>query len=238
MKQIRATLISKKFLTGDVCHLFFSFDDDTFIFVPGQYAILHVPSNPSPLKRLYSFAGTNTMRNKFDLLIKLVPGGVASEYIRSLKVGDMIDVTGPAGLFKLQNSEKRKIFMATGTGIAPIRSFLSVKSPQTLNSILFWGLKDFEGSYMMDEFLTLKNTHPSFMFYYCLSQQASFDKIPPELQDHFKAGHIDTVWGSVVSTISPHDEYYLCGSRTVIESLRILLLSKGVEKGNLYFEKY
>jgi ferredoxin-NADP reductase len=222
----------------DVCHLFFSFDDDIFTFVPGQYAILNVPSNPSPLKRLYSFAGTNTIKNKFDFLIKIVPGGVASEYIRTLEVGDEVDVTGPAGLFKLQNNEKRKIFMATGTGIAPIRSFLSAKSPQALNSILFWGLKNFEGSYMMDELLTLKNTHPDFMFYYCLSQQVSFETIPPLLQDHFKAGHIDAAWEGVVSSISPNDEYYLCGSRTVIESLRVLLLTKGVEKGNLYFEKY
>jgi ferredoxin-NADP reductase len=174
----------------------------------------------------------------FELLIKLVPGGVASEYVRSLKVGDNVDISGPAGQFSLQNNNKRKIFMVTGTGIAPIRSFLSVKSPQVLNSVLFWGLKDLAGSYLMDELSTLKNSHPSFMFYYCLSQQASFDEVPHPLRNHFNSGHIDAVWEATIPSISPNDEYYLCGSRTVIESLRILLLSKGVEKSNLYFEKY
>lgn len=238
MKQINALLIAKKFVTVDVCHLFFSFEDDTFTFTPGQYAILTVPSSPSPLKRLYSFAGTNIVRNRFDLLIKLIPGGVASEYIRALTVGDMVDVNGPAGLFKLQKNDKRKIFMATGTGIAPIRSFLSSTSSQALNSVLFWGLKDLAGSYLMDELSALKNSHPSFMFYYCLSQQASFDEVPPPLRSHFKSGHIDAVWEAAIPSISPNDEYYLCGSRAVIEFLRVLLLSKGVEKDNLYFEKY
>jgi len=231
-------LISKKFVSNDVCHLFFSHEDSDFTFTPGQYAILNIPSSPTPLKRLYSFAGTNMEDGMFDLLIKLVPGGIASEYVRSLKVGECVDVSGPAGLFCLQKNDKRKIFMATGTGIAPIRSFLSTRAPHALNSLLFWGLKDFVDTYLIDELLSLKAAHSSFAFYCCFSRQTSFDNISSRLTDSFKTGHIDSVWQSIMPGILPEDEYYLCGSRVVIESLRIFLLSKGVEKRNLFFEKY
>ena len=238
MKQIKAILISKEFVSKDVCRLYFSHEDDDFSFIPGQYAILAVPSLSTPLKRLYSFAGPSTDKGKFELLIKIIPGGVASEYVRALTVTQVVDITGPAGLFRLQNNEKRKIFMATGTGIAPIRSFLFTRSAPALNGVLFWGLKDFAESYMVEELSQLNLSHPSFLFYYCLSQQASFEDIPLSLKDHFKAGHIDAVWETLMPQVSQNDEYYLCGPRTVIESLRVLLLSKGVTKNNLYFEKY
>ena len=67
---------------------------------------------------------------------------------------------------------------------------------------------------------------------------SSFDSIPAELLHYFRSGHIDAVLNSQIPTINPNDEYYLCGSRTVIESILTLLLSKGVQKENLFFEKY
>ena len=238
MKQAKAFLMSKKMVSLDVCHLFFFVGGDGFEFNPGQYAILTIPSSPAPLKRLYSFAGTNSNKNMFELLIKLVPGGVASEYIRGLHVGDAIDVSGPAGVFSQKKTMVRKIFMVTGTGFAPVRSFLLSPFSNVPNSVLFWGLKNLSEIYMFDELFGLKSAFPSFFFTYCLSQQASFDAIPADLLHYFRAGHIGEVWASQMPSINPDDEYYLCGSRTVVESLRSLILSKGVPKNNLFFEKY
>ncbi|PIX68461.1 hypothetical protein COZ40_03185 [Candidatus Roizmanbacteria bacterium CG_4_10_14_3_um_filter_39_13] len=238
MKKFVATLSSKQFVTNDVCYLLFSFDDPEFTYAPGQYIILSIPTSTTPLKRLYSFAGSNTTRGSFELLVKIVPGGAASEYIRILKMGDKVEVSGPAGLFTLQNNDKRKIYMVTGTGIAPIRSFLVSSAPRALNSILLWGLKDVGNSYLADELLSLKTTSPRFEYYYCFSQQSTFEGGSSLQAEHFKSGHIDSVWRAVVPVVLPEDEYYLCGSRTVIESLRVLLLSLGVERGNLFFEKY
>lgn len=239
MKQIKACLVSKKMVSQDVCHLYFYAEGEGFEFKAGQYAILTVPASPTPLKRLYSFAGSNKDKNVFELLIKLIPGGVASEYIRELSVGDMVDASGPAGLFSERESASRKVYMATGTGYAPIRSFLlSLGSPNTTKRSLFWGLRDYSETYLFDELLALKKASDSFSFTYCLSQQASFDTIPADLLQYFRTGHIDAVWTSQTPQIEPNDEYYLCGSRIVIESLRTLLLSKGVSKDNLFFEKY
>jgi ferredoxin-NADP reductase len=239
MKQARAILISKKIVAPDVFHLFFNIEDGSLEFSPGQYIILSVPNGASTtVKRLYSFAGSNKDKDVFELLIKLVPGGVASEFMRNLSVGGAIDVSGPAGLFLEQKTPARKIYMATGTGFAPIRSFITSHPENTLNSVLFWGLKDLSETYMFEELLLIKNSNPLFSFYYCLSQQDSFDGIPAKLLHYFRTGHIDAVWATTLPSINAEDEYYLCGSRTVIESLRLLLLSKGVSKDKLFFEKY
>lgn len=237
MKKLRVRLASKKPLTQDVCHFYFSFEDSDFSYKPGQYIILTIPTSTTSVKRLYSFASADTQKGGFELIVKLLPGGAASEYLSQMKVGEDIEAMGPAGLFSLQNNEKRKIYMATGTGIAPIRSFLTSQLPHSLNSLLFWGLKDIPNSYLADELLSLKNNNFSFDYYYCFSQQASFGE-PTAESSHFRSGHIDEVWKTIVPNILPNDEYYLCGSRTVIESLRTLLLSLGVDRQNLFFEKY
>lgn len=238
MKQAKAFLISKKMVSLDVWHFFFYVGGDGFEFTPGQYIILSIPGSPTPLKRLYSFAGTNKDKNIFELLIKLVPDGKASEYLRTLNVGASLDVSGPAGLFSEQKTEVKKIYMVTGTGFAPIRSILTSPLRKSSPTSLFWGLKNISETYMFEELYGLKTSDPSFSFYYCLSQQDSFNTIPADLLHYYRAGHIDAVWSSITPTIDPESEYYLCGSRTVIESLRLLLLSKGVLKEKLYFEKY
>jgi len=64
-------------------------------------------------------AGTAFPKNK-------VYRGVASNYICDLKVGDEVEITGPVGTEMLlpEDPDAVYIMLATGTGIAPMRSYL------------------------------------------------------------------------------------------------------------------
>merc|ERR1719316_1368041 len=64
-------------------------------------------------------AGTNFPKNK-------VYRGVASNYICDLNVGDEVEITGPVGTEMLlpEDPDSVIIMLATGTGIAPMRSYL------------------------------------------------------------------------------------------------------------------
>merc|ERR1711985_159268 len=64
-------------------------------------------------------AGTNFPKNK-------VYRGVASNYICDLNVGDEVLITGPVGTEMLlpQDPDAALLLLATGTGIAPMRSYL------------------------------------------------------------------------------------------------------------------
>lgn len=238
MIQTKATLTSKISLTPDVCQFVFSIPDVLFSYTPGQYVILTIPHPITPVKRLYSLAGNSSEKNIFELIIKLVPGGVASTFLASLPLGGSVDVAGPAGLFKEQPTANKKIYMATGTGIAPIRSFLLSRTSSSINGALYWGMRNSSEVYLMDELLRIKQSALSFDFYYCLSQQDPHVPIPADLLQYFRAGHIDAVWDARTSPSDPTDEYYLCGSRTVIESLRLHLLARGIPKEKIFFEKY
>lgn len=238
MIQTKAQLISKKYLVSDVALLTFSVEQGELAFSPGQYVILTIPTLPSSVKRLYSFASGSQSTKSFELLVKLVPDGAASSFLSKMSVGASLDVAGPAGLFLERQTERRKIYLATGTGFAPIRSFLKSRSPQLVNGELFWGFRTLSETYLLDELLSLKGASSHFSFRYCLSQQDSLDSIPADLLHYYRLGRINKVLEEIIPSIVPTDEYYLCGSRTVIESLRSLLLSRGVSKDCLFFEKY
>lgn len=236
MIQTAARLIKKEFLVADVVLLTFS-TSEPLVFTPGQYAILTIPTLPSPVKRLYSFAGPRISDNTFELLVRLVEGGVASTYLKNMEVGASIPVSGPAGLFKEQPSEARKIYMVTGTGFAPVRSFLQSRPAPTVNALLFWGMKNHTESYLIEELRAIEKAAPSFSFFYCLSQE-EVEGIPAEYQKYYRTGHIDAVYDASNISKNPLDEYYLCGSRTVVESLRSHLAESGISKEKIFFEKY
>ena len=79
--------------------------------------------------RLYSIAsardGEKRNANNVSLTIKRVEGGVGSNYMCDLKVGDKVEVTGPFGAtFLMPNDTQANLLMiCTGTGSAPFRAF-------------------------------------------------------------------------------------------------------------------
>lgn len=219
-------------------------------FIPGQYMMLRVNNLP----RLYSIASSNKNKNYLEFVIELVEGGVGSSYLSQLKYGDEVIWQGPAGMFRLaQNEAANRVFLATGTGIAPIRSMIeSNLDDKKTKNYLFWGLRNFEDIYFFDEWKTIeKNTDGNFKFMYCLSRENDWLKIAEDEKKYFFFGHIQQALEkfSIFPTERDHasrdnfqllnnTDFYLCGSRTVVEALRNFLASKGVEKRRIFFERF
>ena len=83
-----------------------------------------------PVTRPYSIASPPSNRCAIELLFNLVPGGPGSTFLFSLQSGDPVSFRGPAGTFVLRDyPDRRLLFVATGTGIAPIRSMLHARLP-------------------------------------------------------------------------------------------------------------
>ena len=205
------------------------------IFIPGQYVILKVPSEKGPVSRLYSIASPNTKKNSFELIIEIIPGGLASNYLFSLKENTEVVFQGPAGLFKLKENDRTKIFMVTGTGIAPILSM--IKSGYQI----FWGLKFYKDVYLLDELKSYKLQVINFDFKICLSREQNLDMIPKEDQKYFEIGHVDTCFEKQLTDYElriKDYEFYLCGGRDIVESLKRFLLRKNIQKEDIVFEKF
>ncbi len=118
---------------SDVRHIVLSFGETAFPVLEGQSIGIVPPvtdpdGRPYPL-RLYSVAsardGEKRNANNLALTVKRVPGGLVSEWLCNLKVGERIAVSGPFGsTFLMPDDPGANIVMiCTGTGSAPFRAF-------------------------------------------------------------------------------------------------------------------
>ena len=140
---------------SDIRHIVLSFGATAFPVLEGQSIGITPPGNRPDGKphdiRLYSIAcardGEKRGGNNVSLTIKRVEGGVASNYMCDLKVGDKVEVTGPFGAtFLMPNDPAANIILiCTGTGSAPFRAFTERRRRAMQNAsgraIMFFGAR-------------------------------------------------------------------------------------------------
>ncbi len=123
----------------------------------------------------------------------------------------------------------------TGTGIAPVKSILESNSSNLLDYELFWGLKTYQDVYLFEE---LKQHNLKI----CLSREKNLDVISKVDKKYFSLGHVDTCFFKENNNITVEQlgslEFYLCGGRDIVESLRQVLLSKNISSENIILEKF
>ena len=96
-------------------------------FQPGQFISfdIAVEGKPRPVTRAYSIASPPSRSGQITLVFNRVDHGPGSSYLFSLKGGDRVHFKGPAGTFRLKDDGTRDLlFVATGTGIAPLRAMI------------------------------------------------------------------------------------------------------------------
>jgi benzoyl-CoA 2,3-dioxygenase component A len=138
---------------SDIRHIVLGFGDTILPVLEGQSIGIVPPGTRPDGKphdiRLYSIAsardGEKRNANNVSLTIKRVEGGVGSNYMCDLKVGDKVEVTGPFGAtFLMPNDTQANIIMiCTGTGSAPFRAFTERRRRAMQNAsgkaIIFFG---------------------------------------------------------------------------------------------------
>jgi ferredoxin-NADP reductase/ferredoxin len=98
-------------------------DEDALDFHSGQYVRIRVPGTDE--WRSYSMATLPRDLPRMDFLVRIINGGVMSEYLRErCRPGDCLEIEGPRGAFILRPSRTLHVFVAGGTGIAPILSMI------------------------------------------------------------------------------------------------------------------
>ena len=239
IQSFTAALTEKQTFAEGVSLFTFYILESKLSFTPGQYIIVNIPTSQGSVKRLYSIASSNTSTDSFTLLIKDIPGGVASTHLNSLTFGQTISFSGPAGMFSYQQSPKPKVFITTGTGFAPIRSILlSLPKNDTSKKTLLWGMPTAKSVYLFNELLSFEKNLLFFSFQLCLSQEQSLLVIPAQFRHYFRLGRVTPALGLAQDTSANENEYYFCGSREIVESLRLAFLSEKIDPSSLHFEKY
>jgi ferredoxin-NADP reductase len=115
--------------------------EEGFTFAAGQFVSLHVPPEPDgdkPLKGHYSVASPPSRLPELELLVEHHESGPqsghVSGWVSGLQPGQTLALEGPYGKFGLLPQPAfRNFFLATGAGLAPLRSMiLSLQAPRWL----------------------------------------------------------------------------------------------------------
>lgn len=201
-------------------------------FLSGQTVMLKVAAG---INRSMSIASPPSEKNSILVAHDVSPMGPYSQWTINAKVGDTMEFMGPLGNFiaykpacrRGRESPRRKIFVATGTGIAPFRSMILDMPSEPM--MLYWGLRHEEDIFWQKEFEELSHTYPNFQFVLTLSQ--------PTTLWVGKQGHAcDHVFAEEKNL--PDADFYLCGNKDMVNEMRTRLSAAGVPNAQVKFELF
>jgi CDP-4-dehydro-6-deoxyglucose reductase len=117
---------------------------ERFQFLAGQYLEFLLKDGQ---RRAYSIANAPEQEGPLELHIRHLPGGLFTDFIfgakdPALKEKDILRFEGPLGSFFLrEDSKKPIIFLAAGTGFAPIKSIIEQMQAKKIQKpiSLYWG---------------------------------------------------------------------------------------------------
>jgi ferredoxin-NADP reductase len=123
----KARLVAARMLSPSVRSLQLELEGGPLAFRAGQWVDVHVVAPGGPDKRAYSIASAPGAP-LLELAVTAVEGGVVSPVLHAVELGAQLEVDGPHGFFTRDEPELAQapaLFVATGTGLAPLRSMLA-----------------------------------------------------------------------------------------------------------------
>lgn len=222
------TVVTKETFVPDV-YLFVLRLSAPISFSPGQHVVLQIEPK---VFRSYSLVAAD--EETMTLLIDVRIGGPASKFFEGAKEGTTLNLIGkPLGRFIVHDTGKPKIFVATGTGVAPFVPMIKAtldKDPKA-DVKLYFGARTIEDDYcdrLFNDYLG--EQHPHFEVIHCISKP---DGELPEGSHH----------GRVTKIVPEHiedcrtQEFYLCGNPQMVDDIQEFLRKNGADE-NLFTEKY
>jgi len=157
MPAITTRLVARAPVATDVVDLAFDLvRPQRFAFQAGQFVTLAVGKDAAgqSLRRSYSIASMSDRGERLRFLIRVIPGGVASDFFLHLPLGAEIEMTGPHGFFVLSGGHLGDVvFAATGTGVAPVMPMLDelARGAAAGRRLVYWGLRHETDLFCADE---------------------------------------------------------------------------------------
>jgi CDP-4-dehydro-6-deoxyglucose reductase len=191
---------------------------DPFRYYAGQYLEFIMRDGR---RRSYSMACPPTQDNLVELHIRHMPGGAFTDHVfgagdTQMKLREIQRVEGPFGSFFLrEDSDKPIVFLASGTGFAPIKAIIErmIASGSTRKSVLYWGGRRPADLYMSAMAEQWAETLPWFSFVPVIS-----DALP---EDGW-TGRGGFVHQAVLQDFADMSgvQVYACGAPVMVESAR------------------
>jgi ferredoxin-NADP reductase len=231
---LKARLLESVSLSSQTKHLLFEVEPAPFDFIAGQFVSMKALHDGREITRAYSIASAPRDQRTFDICLNRVPNGFFSNYLCDLEAGALVDFHGPHGYFVLKNPVRDAVFIATGTGIAPMRGMLDwlFAEPTRHEGREFWlvfGTRYVEDLYYNEQFLEMERKHPNFHYVSTLSRDnEGWTGGRGYVQEHV---------AKIVGTRTDMDAY-ICGLRDMVQANRDMLKGIGWDRKSILFERF
>jgi Na+-transporting NADH:ubiquinone oxidoreductase subunit F len=238
VKEFRTRVASIRDLTHDIKEVVLELLEPKEIeFKAGQFVQFMVPEyelTDEPVYRAYSMSSAPQEKGLVELEIRLVPNGICTTYVHQyLKEGEEVTVNGPYGDFHLQHTDSPLIFIAGGSGMAPIKSILLDMLARGIDrkATFFFGAVTLKDLFLVDYMREMERKLPNFSFVPALSE--------PLAEERWE-GETGLITDVVDRHLGPVEnlEAYLCGSPGMIDACIVVLDKKGVSQERIFYDKF
>lgn len=216
---MRLTLIKKEDLTPTVKSYTFT-PEMPLHFVPGQFVMLKQIDAEPKFARAFSIVSEKNSDN-LVFLMKHNPEGHVSGFLATAEVGAQIESGAPVGRFVVNPADTERIFVATGTGLAPIVSFLNSPDINSVPNTTLFGVRH-------EEDIFWKNLLPENSMITLSQPSENWTGLTGRVTDHTR----------VLQQEHPNAAWYLCGNPAMVSEVRAQLIDGGVDKSAIHFEIY
>ena len=233
-RRLDVRVVGKHLLAPDVTglHLRPVDGEPRLQWLPGQYLDVLLDEGR---RRPFSIANGPQPDGMIELHVRHVAGGgFTSRVADALAVGDTLRVEGPLGTFVArEDSERPMIFVAGGTGIAPVKAivehFIELGTRRAMD--VYWGARRAAELYLLSRSGDWQRQAPQLRFHAVLSEagQATAAGLRAGLvHEAVLADHPD---------LSAHD-VYMSGPPAMIDIARHRFVAEGLPEDRLYFDSF
>lgn len=199
---------------------------DAFAYDAGQFCTFRVQVDGETQLRCYSMCSAPGVDDELQVTVKRVPDGRVSNWMNdTLEVGDEIEATCPAGVFRLTPGAGDLVLFAGGSGITPVISLVKVALATTDRRVhLLYANRDRESTIFADELDTLAAAHPGRF----------------ELVHHLDAeqGFVDAATIAPFAWVGDDPDFYVCGPGPFMDIVEAGLLAEGMAPDRIHIERF
>ena len=237
IQEFSGTCVGISELTHDIREFRFKLSEPKAInYVPGQYMQLLTPvyAGNEEVYRAYSISADPSCDDTIEFVIRLVPGGICTTWcFEHLKEGDVVRMNGPYGDFHLSDTNAPIIFIAGGSGMAPVKCLLHhMRNTDCQRDAVFhFGANQVRELFYHDEMAMFERELHSFRY-------APVVANPEERLDW--SGETGLVTDAVDrgnDDLAGH-EAYLCGSPGMIDACIDVLTRHGMPEDKIFYDKF
>lgn len=223
----------KEQLSHDVMAMYLKLpSNERLQFMAGQYVDFLLKDGK---RRAFSLANAPHKDELLELHLRLIPGGQFTEYVfNEMPEKTIMRMEAPLGSFYLrEDSDKPIIFIAGGTGFAPIKGIIEhmlhhkMRRPITL----YWGARSLQDLYMPELPLQWGKEYPDFSYFPVLSD--------PLADDQWQ-GRTGLVHLAVLEDHADLSAYqvYCCGNPQMVEAAHVAFQQRGLPENEFFSDAF